>query len=295
MKKNIPSERIEIIRPQSSWFDLKIRELWQYRDLILLFVRRDFVATYKQTVLGIAWYFVEPFVTTVLFTIVFGGIAQISTDELPAPLFYMCGIIIWNLFAKVLKQNAQVFTANAGIFGKVYFPRMSVVISNTFSAMISFGIQFLFFLCFYVYYWSQNAAIAPQPELLLFPVLLFIPAAGAIGTGILISAFSVRYKDLAVFVTFGIQLLMYLSPVIYPASEVGEKYRDWVFLNPMASVLEAFRFVLLGKGSFDVFLADLFVCFCLRFAFCRPAFFQSRRKNIYRYDINSKIKLLFFL
>lgn len=243
----------EIISPKTNWFDLKIKELWRYRDLIMLFVRRDFVATYKQTIFGIGWYFLEPFITTVLFTIVFSGIAKISTDQIPPLLFYMCGIIAWTYFAKVLRNNSTIFTTNAQVFGKVYFPRLSVPISNTLSGLIAFGFQLLFFLGFYLYYWLIGTDIQPNLYLLFVPVLLLIMAGLGLGLGILVSALTVRYRDLAIFVNFGVQLLMYLTPVIYPVSEVPARFQTWVMLNPIASVLEGFRYAFLGKGTFDFF------------------------------------------
>ncbi len=243
----------EIISPKTHWFDLKIKEVWRYRDLIMLFVRRDFVATYKQTIFGIGWYFIEPFITTVLFTLVFSGIAHISTNEVPPLLFYMCGVIAWNYFAKILRNNSTIFTTNAQVFGKVYFPRLSVPISNTISGLVAFGFQLLLFLGFYLYYLAVGANIQASIYLLFVPVLLLIMAALGLGLGIMISALTVRYRDLAIFINFGVQLLMYLTPVIYPASEVPVRYQTLVMLNPIASVLEGFRYAFLGKGTFDIF------------------------------------------
>jgi len=243
----------EVISPKTNLFDLKFREVWRYRDLILLFVKRDFVSAYKQTVFGVGWYLLEPFITTVLFTLVFSGIAKISTNEVPPPLFYMCGIIAWNYFAKVLRNNSTIFTTNAQVFGKVYFPRLSVPISNTISGLIAFGIQLVFFLCFYVYYWAVGASIEPNLYLVFVPFLLLIMGALGLGLGIIVSALTVRYRDLAIFINFGVQLLMYVTPVIYPTSEVPAKYQTLVQLNPIASVIEGFRYAFLGKGNFDIF------------------------------------------
>lgn len=238
-----------IIQPQGRLFDLKLKELWHYRDLIVLFVRRDFVAQYKQTILGPAWHFIAPLLTTLTFTIIFGKIAQIPTDGVPPFLFYMAGTVLWGYFSRVLTGTSNTFTGNAGIFGKVYFPRLAVPIANLLSRLIAFGIQFLFFLGFLAFFMWQGAAVGPNTWVLLTPLLLLLMAALGLGLGIIVSALTTRYRDLTVVVDFGVQLLMYATPVIYPLSILPEPYRTWMLLNPMAPIMELFRHAFLGAGQ----------------------------------------------
>jgi len=241
-----------IIEPHGHILDLKLNELWQYRDLIYLFVHRDFVAQYKQTILGPLWHFIQPLLTTIMFTIVFGKIAKISTDGLPPFLFYMAGIVIWTYFSAVLTATASTFTSNAAIFGKVYFPRLAIPVANLFSKLIAFGIQFFFFLCFLVYFLWQGADLDPNIWILVTPLLLLMMAALSFGLGIIISAMTTRYRDLTVLVGFGVQLLMYASPIIYPLSTLPEEWRFWLGLNPIAPIVELFRHAYLGEGSIDL-------------------------------------------
>jgi len=238
-----------IIEPHGPLFDLKLRELWQYRDLIYLFVRRDFVAQYKQTILGPLWHFVQPLLTTVMFTIVFGKIAKIPTDGVPPFLFYMAGTVLWGYFSTVLTGTAGTFTANAHIFGKVYFPRLAVPVSLLLSKLIAFGIQFFFFLCFLAYFALQGAEVAPNAWALATPLLLLMMAALGLGLGVIVSALTTRYRDLAVLIGFGVQLLMYATPIVYPLSVLPEPYRTWMTLNPIAPIVEIFRYAYLGAGT----------------------------------------------
>ncbi|HSO79947.1 MAG TPA: ABC transporter permease [Chromatiaceae bacterium] len=239
----------QIIQPQDRLFDLKLRELWHYRDLIVLFVRRDFVSQYKQTILGPAWHLIQPLLTTLMFTIVFGKIAQIPTDGVPPFLFYMAGTVLWGYFSAVLTGTSGTFTGNAGIFGKVYFPRLAVPLAGLLSRLIAFGIQFVFFLCFLAYFMLRGSAVAPNAWALLTPVLLLMMAALGLGLGVIVSSLTTRYRDLTVVVGFGVQLLMYASPVIYPLSVLPEPYRTWMLLNPIAPIMELFRHAYLGAGS----------------------------------------------
>ncbi len=239
----------QIIRPQGRQFDLKLHELWQYRDLIVLFVRRDFVAQYKQTILGPAWHFIQPLLTTLTFTIIFGKIARIPTDGLPPFLFYMAGTILWGYFSGVLNGTSSTFTGNAGIFGKVYFPRLAVPVAGLLSRLIAFGLQFLFFLGFLAFFMLRGAEVAPNAWVLITPLLLIIMAALGLGLGVIVSSLTTRYRDLTVVVGFGVQLLMYATPVIYPLSALPEPYRLWMLLNPIAPVMEMFRYAYLGAGE----------------------------------------------
>lgn len=240
-----------VIGPPKGWFDLHLRDLWRYRDLVALFVRRDFVAVYKQTILGPLWHIVQPLLTTVMFTVVFGNIAGLPTDGVPGFIFYMAGTTIWTYFANCLTRTSGTFIANAGIFGKVYFPRMAVPVSTVVSQLIAFAIQFAFFLCFYAAYWAKGAPIHPNWTLALVPVLLVIMAGLGLGFGILISSMTTKYRDLQVLVGFGVQLWMYATPVIYPLSAAPEKYRWLVLANPASAVVETFRHGFFSTGSFS--------------------------------------------
>jgi lipopolysaccharide transport system permease protein len=240
-----------IIRPQRGWFDLRLDELWRARELIMLFVWRDFVSVYKQTILGPLWYIIQPMLTTLTFTVIFGRIAALSTDNLPDFLFYMSGTVIWGYFAACLTKTSETFVANAGLFGKVYFPRLAVPVSILISNLVAFGIQFLFFIGFSIYFWSIGSRINPNLALLLLPVLLIIMAGLGLGLGIIVSALTTRYRDLRYLVTFGVQLFMYATPVVYPLSSVSGSFRILILLNPLTSIVEAFRYGFLGAGNFN--------------------------------------------
>ena len=242
----------QVIEPHGHLLDLKLGELWRYRDLIYLFVHRDFVAQYKQTVLGPAWHLIQPLLTTIMFTIVFGKIAKISTDGVPPFIFYMAGTVIWTYFANVLTETSNTFTRNAAIFGKVYFPRLAIPVANLFSKLIAFVIQFVFFLCFLGYYAWEGAGLAPNAWVLATPLLLLMMAALGLGMGIIISAMTTRYRDLVILVGFGVQLWMYASPIIYPLSTLPERWQFWASLNPVAPIVELFRYAYLGTGTFDL-------------------------------------------
>jgi lipopolysaccharide transport system permease protein len=241
-------EWTQIIEPHGRLFELRLGELWRYRDLIYLFVHRDFVAQYKQTILGPAWHFIQPLFTTIVFTIVFGKIAQISTEGTPPFLFYMAGTVIWGYFSSVLNDTSGTFTRNAHIFGKVYFPRLAVPVSTLLSRLIAFAIQYFFFLCFLGYFIWQGAEVRPNAWALATPILLVLMAALGLGLGVIVSAMTTRYRDLAILVGFGVQLLMYATPIIYPLSALPEPYRTWMALNPIAPLVELFRYSYLGAG-----------------------------------------------
>jgi lipopolysaccharide transport system permease protein len=240
-----------IIRPKSGWFDLHLNDLWRYRDLTMLFVWRDFVAQYKQTILGPLWHLIQPLFTTLLFTVIFGKVAKLPTDGLPPILFYLAGVTGWNYFADCLNRTSGTFIANAGIFGKVYFPRLTVPVSAVISNIIKFGIQFALFLAFVLFYWGQGASIHPNAAVLLVPFLVLIMAALGLGCGIIISSLTTKYRDLQILVSFGVQLAMYATPVIYPMS-IFPKAAQWILLlNPMAPIIETFRYAFLGQGMFS--------------------------------------------
>lgn len=239
-----------IIRPVSGWFDIHLSELWCYRDLIMLFVRRDFVSVYKQTILGPLWFLVQPLLTTVVFTIIFGQLAKIPTDGVPQVLFYLSGVVAWNYFAGCLNATSNTFAGNAHIFGKVYFPRLVVPVATVISNLITFAIQFALFLCFLIYFLLKGSTLAPQPLMLLLPLLIIQMALLGLGFGIVVSSMTTKYRDLSYLVTFGVQLWMYATPVVYPMSRVPERWQWIMAINPMASVIEVFRYAFLGAGTF---------------------------------------------
>lgn len=238
-----------IIKPQTAWFEINIKELLKYKDLIIMFVKRDFKTLYKQTILGPLWIIINPLLTTIMYTIVFGNIANISTDGMPQIVFYMLGTTVWTYFSSCITTTSTTFTANSAIFGKVYFPRLVIPISTVISGLINFTIQFIMFLCFAVYYYIEGAPISPNIYIILIPLLLIQLAILSLGFGIIISSLTTKYRDLAVLVTFGVQLWMYATPVVYPASQLGGKLKTLMMINPVSPIIETFRYSLLGCGS----------------------------------------------
>lgn len=238
-----------IIKPKTGWFDINLKELIQYKDLIVMFVKRDFKTMYKQTILGPLWIIINPLMTTLMYTIVFGNIANISTDGMPQIVFYMLGTTVWTYFSSCLTKTSSTFTGNAAIFGKVYFPRLVTPISTVISGLINFGVQFLMFLGFMAYFMIKGSPIEPNLWILITPLLLVQLAALALGFGIIISSMTTKYRDLAVLVTFGVQLWMYATPVVYPASQIGGKLKTLMMLNPVSPIVESFRYAFLGSGS----------------------------------------------
>ncbi len=241
----------EIIEPRARLLDLRLKELWRYRDLVLMFVRRDFVANYKQTILGPIWFFLQPLLTTVTYILIFGRMAGLSTDGLPMMLFYLAGVTIWNYFSETLNKTATVFKDNAQMFGKVYFPRLTMPFSIVLSNLVRFAIQFLLFIIVWIWYLLQSDAIQPNYLVALTPVLVLMMGLLALGLGMIISAMTTKYKDLIFLLTFGIQLLMFATPVIYPLSSLPEKYQWIILANPMSSIVETFRYAFLGSGTFN--------------------------------------------
>lgn len=248
-KRDNDSEKWDlVIGPKRGWLDLKLKDIWLYRDLIFHFVRRDFVAFYKQTILGPLWYIIQPLLTTLVFTIIFGKIARIPTDGVPPFLFYLSGTVAWGYFSNCLKETSDTFIKNSKIFGKVYFPRLTVPLSVVIINLAKFGIQFLLFLGFFVYFYFTGALIKPNLFILFLPVLLLQMAILSLGTGILLSSMTTKYRDVKFLVGFGIQLWMYATPVVYPVSVVPERFRFFYMLNPVASIVETFRHAFLGTG-----------------------------------------------
>jgi lipopolysaccharide transport system permease protein len=243
----------EVLRPKDSLFNIRLGELWRYRDLVQMFVMRDFVATYKQTILGPIWFFIQPVLTTIMFAVVFGGFARLSSDGMPRLLFYLSALTIWNYFSECFTKTSSVFITNASIFGKVYFPRMIIPISIVVSNLLKFLIQFSLFLGFLFYYLMDGGyPVKPNLAILLLPVLIIIMAGISLGAGMIFSAMTTKYRDLTFLLTFGVQLLMYATPVIYSVQSIPEKYRYWVMLNPLSPVVETFRYAFLGTGQFSI-------------------------------------------
>lgn len=247
----VNSEWDLVIEPQNSLFELHFKDVWRYRDLLWLLVKRDFVSFYKQTILGPLWFFIQPLFTTIIFTFIFGNLAGLSTDGLPQPLFYMAGITAWNYFADCLTKTSTVFRDNANIFGKVYFPRLIMPLSIVVSNLVRFGVQMLLFFLMIGYYLLQNeigSVFHPNIYILLFPILVLLMALLGLGLGLIITALTTQYRDLAFLITFGVQLMMYATTVIYPLSAAPAKYKWLIVLNPMTGIIEAFRYGFLGEG-----------------------------------------------
>ncbi len=240
-----------VIEGKSSLLDLRLQDVWRYRDLLLMFVKRDFVSFYKQTILGPLWFFIQPLFTSIVYTFVFGSLAKISTDGLPQPLFYLAGITAWNYFSDCLTKTSTVFKDNAGIFGKVYFPRLIMPLSIVASNLVRFGVQMLLFLGMMAYYAWRGASFNLTSAVFLFPVLVLLMALLGLSLGMLISALTTKYRDLSFLVGFGVQLLMYATTVIYPLSAAPQKYKWIIALNPMTGIIEAFRYGFLGQGDFS--------------------------------------------
>ncbi len=242
-----------IIEPQRGLLDLRLGELWRYKDLVMLFVRRDFVAAYKQTVLGPLWYLIQPLLTTITFTVIFGNIASLPTDGLPQFLFYMSGTVIWSYFASCLTKTSETFVQNANLFGKVYFPRLAVPVSILFSNLITFLIQFAMFVLFTLYFVLRGTDIQPNwLWIALSPILIMMMAGLGLGFGIIISSLTTKYRDLRFLVQFGVQLLMYATPVIYPVSSIPARFQWIILANPMTPIIEAFRYAFLGAGETNI-------------------------------------------
>jgi lipopolysaccharide transport system permease protein len=243
-----------VIEPKSHFFDLNLKELWSYRDLLILFVKRDFKAQYKQTILGPLWHFIQPIFTTVVFVVVFSNIADIPTDGIPPVLFYLSGLTIWNYFSNCLSSTSNTFVANAGIFGKVYFPRLIIPLATVLSNLVKFGIQFLLLLALFLYFTFQGYAVNISWALIILPILLVILAGLGLGLGIIISSLTTKYRDFNVLIGFAVQLLMYATPVVYPLSFLENKsYRWFIEWNPLTPLIEAFRFALFEQGIFSIY------------------------------------------
>lgn len=258
MKLNETDENNEswdlVLEPRNKWYSLRLSELLRFKDLLFLFVRRDFVSVYKQTILGPVWFFIQPIITAITFSIIFGTLAEISTDGVPQLLFYMCGITLWNYFSDTLLKTSDTFTANASIFGKVYFPRLIMPLSVVISNLVKLGIQLLLFIIVWIYYYVKGENIHPNATLILVPFLILLMGILGLAFGIIISSMTTKYRDLKFLISFGVQLLMYGSPIVFPLSMVSANYpqlKIFLLANPITSIIETFKYAFLGVGVFN--------------------------------------------
>jgi len=243
-------EWTEVIIPKDNLFKLNLYEVWRYRDLLLMLVRRDFVTYFKQTILGPIWFFVSPILTTIIYVIVFGNIAEISTDGVPQIAFYLAGITLWNYFSSCLNETAVVFSKNASMLGKVYFPRLIMPLSIIASKLMQFGVQLLLFIGVVLYFWASGS-LQPTLWVLLSPMIILLLALFSLGLGMIFSSLTVKYRDMVQLLTFGVQLLMYATPVIYPVSTIPDEYQKFIEANPLTPLFEAFKYGYLGVGDFS--------------------------------------------
>ncbi len=260
------SEKIwtTIIKPHNKLWEVDFKEMWQYRDLFMMYVKRDIITMYKQTILGPLWFIIQPAITTIMYMVVFGGIAGISTDGLPQPLFYLAGICLWQYFADCLNKTSSTFISNQGVFGKVYFPRLVAPLSTIVSGLVKLGIQILLFVIVYIYFLAIGTPVEPNWALSLFPLLVIMIAGLALGFGIIISSLTTKYRDLTILFTFIVQLWMYGTPVIYPLSSIPEgKIKLLMQLNPITPIVETFKYGTLGTGEFSWNMLGYSFCFML--------------------------------
>lgn len=258
-----------VIQPRKKWLDIDIKGIWRYRDLIYMYVKRDIITIYKQTILGPLWFVIQPLFTTIMYMFVFGGLAGISTDGAPQPLFYLSGIMLWNYFTACFNVSSNVFVGNAGIFGKVYFPRLVVPLSGIISNLIKMMIQLVLFIIVYLYYYFTDVPLTVNWSIILFPFLIFLIAFHGMSWGLVITSLTTKYRDLKQFVSFGISLFMYATPVIYPLSAAPGKYKYLIELNPLTPIFEAFKYSCMGCGSLSwggLLYSTIFMCVTLFFA-----------------------------
>jgi len=261
----ITDEWLYEIKPKGKFIDLNLKEIWRYRDLLILFVKRDIVTVYKQTILGPLWFLIQPLFTSVIFTLVFNNIGDVKTGVVPSFLFNLAGITLWNYFKECLTSSSSTFTANSSLFGKVYFPRFIVPASKALSGLFKYGIQLLIFILFFCYYvFVENKEVTPSQWFWLFPLCIVNVALIGVGVGMILSSLTTKYRDLTILVTFGVNLLMYLSAVMYPLGEINRKLPDYYILieyNPLAQTIELYRNLLLGAGEikFSTLITTLFI------------------------------------
>ncbi len=252
LDSNKNQEWSQVIESKSSLFSLNLKEVWRYKDLVYMLVKRDFVTSFKQTILGPLWFFINPIFTTIMYVIVFGNIANLSTDGAPQIPFYLSGVILWNYFSSCLNNTSNVFRGNASIFGKVYFPRLVMPLAIVTSNLMQFAVQFCLFLGFLIYYLIVDQNVHPNLWVLTTPFLIVLMAAFAMGAGMIFSSMTTKYKDLSMLLSFGVSLYMYVTPVVYPVSSIPEKYRWIADINPLTGIFECFKYAYLGVGDFNV-------------------------------------------
>lgn len=279
MEKNKTEEWAIIIKPKTSLFSLNLCDLWKYRDLLRMFIKRDFVIFYKQTILGPLWFIIQPLFTSAMFLLIFGRVAKISTDEIPHLLFYMSGVVNWTYFSECLTKTAETFTANANVFGKVYFPRLTVPVANIITNMIRYFIQFALFLAFYFFYILKGAPIFPNWMIVLTPIILFYIAVLSMGYGLWISAITTKYRDLRFALPFVVQLWMYATPIVYPLSLIPDKYKLFMILNPITPAIELFRKAYLGAGTINLYHIAISVVITFFIVFTGIIFFNKTEKT----------------
>ena len=268
----------ETIGSSHSLFDLNLKEVWKYRDLVYMFVKRDFVSSFKQTILGPIWFFINPIFTTIVYIVIFGNIAKLSTDGAPKILFYLAGITLWNYFSTCLSATSNVFTANAGIFGKVYFPRLIMPISIVFSNLMKLGVQMLLFLTVFFYYLFKGE-VQPNWWILATPLLIALMAIFALGLGMIFSSLTTKYRDLQMLLSFGISLYMYATPVIYPASSLKGIFRTIAFYNTLTGIFECFKYAWLGVGDFSPMMLMISTAIILIFLAIGTVIFNKVEKG----------------
>lgn len=282
-RKKASGEWLYIISSDKGVLNLNFKEIWQYKDLLFLFVKRDIITVYKQTVLGPLWYVIQPLFTSVIFTLIFNNLGQIQTGQVPPFLFNLAGITAWNYFKTCLTGTSNTFTQNQNIFGKVYFPRVIMPMSVTISNLLKFGIQMGIFVCFYLYYYFQGFQLSVNYNILLFPIYIVLMGLLGLGFGMIISSMTTKYRDLNILVGFGVQLLMYLSAVPYPVSEAKIKFPEWVVpfveYSPLTQIIEGFRYMLLNTGIFNWISFGYTVAISLVVFFLGLAIFNRTEKS----------------
>ena len=272
-------EWTKVIESKHSLFDLELKEVWRYKDLVYMLVKRDFVTSFKQTILGPLWFFINPIFTTVMYVIVFGNIANLSTDGAPKMAFYLAGVTLWNYFSSCLTSSSNVFRGNASIFGKVYFPRLVMPVSIVVSNLMRFGVQFALFLIVLLYYLIVEQSVHPNLWILATPFLIVLMAAFAMGTGMIFSAMTTKYKDISMLLSFGVSLYMYITPVVYPVSSIPEKYRWIAEYNPLTGIFECFKYAYLGVGDFTLGMLMYSTTFILIILFIGIIIFNKVEKS----------------
>lgn len=268
-----------IIKPKNNLLDLNLKDLWKYRDLTWLFIKRDFVTFYKQTILGPLWFIIQPIFTSATYLLIFGTVAKISTDEIPPMLFYMSGVLNWSYFSDCLNKVADTFASNSHIFGKIYFPRLAVPISNAIFNVFKYIIQFVLFLVFYFVFWFRGAPVHPNWMVLLTPVILLYISILSMGFGLLISAITTKYRDLKFALSFAIQLWMYATPIVYPLSLVPARYKMLMELNPVSPAIELFRMAYFGTGTINPLFLGINICFTFLILFIGIIVFNKTEKT----------------